>query len=694
MNGWRRKENNAGNETLLEEEKKERPMQKYRISGSLTIRIIAYILLVVFVLTGTGAILIYDYCKADFKEILEIELQRELEETVDGIRGYLVQGQPDSAENLCDYYAVDVELVWPHWNGREEVMWSTWDGTETGYKIEVPFYLNAPFNRVQIEEKSLYNHIDYVLRIYMNQDLSFQGAVNRVRMWYEMRGWFLVVFLLCSFLALLCSCFVIASAGRVRGREQIVPGLLTPVYLDVLALLLTGLCCAVFFGTSKVLERYGRQWITFITMSAAVSFITVMITIFLSDFTLRVKRGGKFWRNSLLYLVLRGLWKIIRPCGRKLLLLITVIPSVMKAVLIFWFVCIVEYIGIIAFVEAKEGIVFWGIEKVVLLFVVIYLSYICKRLLKAGRALAHGQDDYRVDTSEMFGEFKEHGENLNSMGQGIAKAVEEQTKSERLKTELISNVSHDLKTPLTSIINYANLICEETKGDRRGSGETERIGRGGNGEESETEGGAREAEDRVREEFEERNSRIREYSEVLLRQSRRLKRLLENLIEASKVTTGNVEVNLMPCEAGVLLAQAVGEYQQKMEEKDLELIARQPEQPVCIIADGRHLWRVFDNLLNNICKYAQEHSRVYLSVELKDDLVLIIFRNMSKYVLDISGEELEERFVRGDKSRHMEGNGLGLSIAKSLMELQNGKMEIITDGDLFKVILSFKIYRE
>ncbi len=127
-----------------------------------------------------------------------------------------------------------------------------------------------------------------------------------------------------------------------------------------------------------------------------------------------------------------------------------------------------------------------------------------------------------------------------------------------------------------------------------------------------------------------------------------------------------------------------------MEEKNLDLVARQPEGSVQIMADGRHLWRVFDNLLNNICKYAQEHSRVYLTVEQREGQVYVIFRNMSKYPLEILGEELEERFVRGDRSRHMEGNGLGLSIARSLIDLQDGQMQIVTDGDLFKVILTFR----
>ena len=224
-------------------------------------------------------------------------------------------------------------------------------------------------------------------------------------------------------------------------------------------------------------------------------------------------------------------------------------------------------------------------------------------------------------------------------------------KSEHLKTELITNVSHDLKTPLTSIINYADLLGTQNADPEQ----------------------------------------VAEYAEVLLRQSKRLKKLLDDLLEASKATTGNLEVNLEPCEISVLLSQAVGEYEQRFEEKQLALIVRQPEESVVITADGRHLWRVFDNLLNNICKYAQENTRVYLTVEKDEREVRIIFRNMSKYPLELSAEELEERFVRGDKSRHMEGNGLGLSIAGSLTELQGGHMDITTDGDLFKVILKFPV---
>ena len=186
----------------------------------------------------------------------------------------------------------------------------------------------------------------------------------------------------------------------------------------------------------------------------------------------------------------------------------------------------------------------------------------------------------------------------------------------------------------------------------------------------------------------EKEQRLSEYAEVLLRQSRKLKKLLDDLLEASKATTGNLEVHPEVCDVSVLLSQAAGEYEQRFSDKKLETIVKQPEETVKVMADGRHLWRVFDNLLNNIYKYAQAGSRVYLNVEHDGQDVRIIFRNMSAFPLEMSPEELEERFTRGDKSRHMEGNGLGLSIAKSLTELQNGDMQIVTDGDLFKVVIT------
>ena len=168
-----------------------------------------------------------------------------------------------------------------------------------------------------------------------------------------------------------------------------------------------------------------------------------------------------------------------------------------------------------------------------------------------------------------------------------------------------------------------------------------------------------------------------------------MKKLIEDLIEASKASSGALSVNLEKLEAGVFLVQTVGEFEEKTRQNQLELLIRKPEEMVYIMADGRHFWRVIDNLMNNICKYAQPLTRVYINLEQTEGKVRIIFMNTSKYPLNISSEELMERFVRGDSSRNTEGNGLGLSIAGSLMELMKGEMKLSVEGDLFKVTLEF-----
>ena len=246
--------------------------------------------------------------------------------------------------------------------------------------------------------------------------------------------------------------------------------------------------------------------------------------------------------------------------------------------------------------------------------------------------------------------FKGTWRRLNRIGEGVNKAVEERLKSERLRTELITNVSHDIKTPLTSIINYADLITKE-KTD---------------------------------------NPNIQEYAEVLGKQSQKLKRLIENLIEASKASTGNIHVEIKPCNLNVLLAQISGEYEQRLAEQNLvHSLPHHYQMIFLFLADGSQLWRVFDNLLGNICKYALGNTRVYMDVAVKEhDQVEITLKNISKNQLNLSEDELFERFKRGDNSRSTSGNGLGLSIAQSLMRLQNGSLHLVTDGDLFKAVVA------
>ncbi|NLV47861.1 MAG: HAMP domain-containing histidine kinase, partial [Clostridiaceae bacterium] len=235
---------------------------------------------------------------------------------------------------------------------------------------------------------------------------------------------------------------------------------------------------------------------------------------------------------------------------------------------------------------------------------------------------------------------------------GMTLAVEEKMRSERFKTELITNVSHDIKTPLTSIINYVDLLKSEPL----------------------------------------ESEKAREYVEVIDRHSTRLKKLTEDLIEASKASTGVLNVDRSPCEIGVLLTQVTGEYAEKLAGCDLDLVTTQPDHPVTVLADGRLLWRILDNLLSNACKYGQPGTRVYVSLTVQNKNALIVVRNISRNPLNISGDELMERFVRGDRSRSTDGSGLGLSIARSLSELQGAEFAIDIDGDLFKAILTFPLF--
>lgn len=467
-----------------------------------------------------------------------------------------------------------------------------------------------------------------------------------------------------TILALLCFIFLLCSAGHKNGREGITPSAIHEIHLDVYTVVVA---VGAFTGLYLAFGWIGMNssMINLIVLVVLFAAEVIWCTLYFMELAIRLKMG-KWWQNTILYRVFRFFGRFCKRVFRGIVKLIRGIPMVWRTALLCLAVCVVEFFGLILFYNDTGVLLFfWAIEKFILCGAITFVALMCKELQEGSEALADGDLNYKLDTSHMVLSFKEHGENLNSIGEGISAAVEQRMKSEHLKTELITNVSHDIKTPLTSIINYADLIGKEVSGDAKDTGD-------GTGTET----------------AQEREQHISEYAEVLLRQSQKLKKLLDDLLEASKATTGNLEVHPEGCDVSVLLSQAVGEYEQRFSEKKLETIVKQPEETVKVMADGRHLWRVFDNLLNNIYKYAQAGSRVYLNVEHDGQNANIIFRNMSAYPLEMSPEELEERFTRGDRSRHMEGNGLGLSIAKSLTELQKGDMEIVTDGDLFKVVIT------
>jgi signal transduction histidine kinase len=251
----------------------------------------------------------------------------------------------------------------------------------------------------------------------------------------------------------------------------------------------------------------------------------------------------------------------------------------------------------------------------------------------------------------MLPDLKAHADELNNLGQAISVAVDERMKSEHFKGELITNVSHDLKTPLTSIINYVDLLKKEDID----------------------------------------NPKAAEYIEVLDRKSQRLKKLTEDLVEASKASTGNLSVSLERVELRQLADQALAEYSERLEDQGLTVVRTVPDSQVWVQADGRHLWRVLDNLLSNCAKYALSGTRVYVEVRVHPDSAALSVKNISREALNVPPEALLERFVRGDESRTTEGSGLGLSIAQSLTELQNGRFDVDIDGDLFKATVTLPL---
>lgn len=435
--------------------------------------------------------------------------------------------------------------------------------------------------------------------------------------------------------------FLLNAAGHRRDTDEIVTTWIDRMPFDVY-LGFAGLALLALFFCMIQFSYYGSDLPTivmFVTLFVAAGW--VLLLSFLT-FAVRIK-CGKWWKNTVCFWILHGIYRVLQTILTNLALL-------WKAILVIGALSLVEFL-----VVSWDGIgritMFWFFEKIILVPLFLLAIVQMQKLKSGAERMAEGDLEHHIDTQRMFWEFRWHGENLNSISTGMSRAVDERMKSERFKTELITNVSHDIKTPLTSIINYVDLLEKEDL----------------------------------------KNEKAEEYLEVLERQSARLKKLIEDLMEASKASTGNLAVHLEQLEADVSVVQIVGEFEEKLEASELKLLIGKPEEPIYILADSRHFWRVVDNLMNNICKYAQPGTRVYVNLERNGDAAVLTFRNTSKYPLNISSEELMERFVRGDSSRNTEGSGLGLSIAKSLMELMGGTFELYVDGDLFKVVLRFPL---
>ena len=454
--------------------------------------------------------------------------------------------------------------------------------------------------------------------------------------------------------AVLCLLFLFCAAGHRDGVEGIVPNWQDRIPLELYfagdaLLLYVTLVMADSAVSSASGSFYGVGYLSGLLPCILLGWLICLAA--LMTIATRLKLG-KWWRNSLCYLLLRFLVSCCRRLWRGMGDLLQILPVAWRAVLLVGGILAAQtFLTMVMFLSYNGGPAFL-IALVLDLAVILATAWLCRQLQQIrdmGASLAAGDLEAKIDTRKMFRDIRVHGENLNAIGTGMTRAVEQRMKSERLKTELITNVSHDIKTPLTSIVNYVDLL-----------------------------------------EKEELPGKAAEYLAVLDRQSKRLKKLTEDLVEASKASTGNVAVRLTPILVNEIVHQAIGDYDERLTAGKLEVIVTTYEGNLNAMADGRLLWRVLDNLLSNVCKYALAGTRVYIDLSSRDGRVAVSMKNISRDPLNVNAEELMERFVRGDASRHTEGSGLGLNIAKSLMELMGGTFSLSVDGDLFKAELTLR----
>lgn len=466
-----------------------------------------------------------------------------------------------------------------------------------------------------------------------------------------------------GFLSFLLFCVLFVLLLRMAGHHPEETKARLSVFDHMPTDIMVALYAVFFYFLARLLSRVFESWDPALIVPAALLILisSPLILLFSMSFATRCK-CRVLLKNTLIFELFRGIWRVLYwlwvhalcPVGRTFHQVIAGLPIVWKTALIIFAVSFGEFFALWFVPTRTKLLLYWLIESIVLTILLLFVALLMHRLKAGGEALSKGDLLHKVDDSHMIGDFRTHARHLNNISQGMSHAVEERMRSEHFRTELISNVSHDIKTPLTTIISYINLLQHE-----KFEGEA-----------------------------------AQKYLDTLDRQSIRLKKLMEDLLEISKASTGNLTVLPAACELDVFLSQALGEYEDRMASAHLTPVVHVATPSCVILADGQLLWRVFDNLLSNILKYAAPDTRVYLDLTQQNGQATLLFRNISKEELNIPAEDLLERFVRGDRSRHTEGSGLGLSIAQSLTELMGGKLSLEIDGDLFKVSLTFPLYNE
>ena len=626
---------------------------KERLGIKITAIILSYLMVFILVASAmfTGVMGYYKFYFSSEKLVRE-EIFTDMAQS----EAYYVESLIVTETNLTKYYK-DKNVFYRLTDKESGTVYDTnYNGEEYSVTATSEYYEYREFSVLDENGNEHWESIPIsttIIEVFVAKDMTkndmFSVMSKIIEIGYSLRYAMVFIVLISAAFSIALLCFLYCAAGHKSGGI-VECNAIDKIPFDILsAMVLFAAYLSILMWENWSFNRSSQVMWGFIIGSVDY-FIALCYTM---SFATRFKTGTLI-KNNVIFTLLKFLWKYLKKFLKFLNYLFSNLPIIYKTVALIIALVIIEIITIFVMFNIywdfnMAGFILAMVYMNILAFgVLIYIAIVLQKIKNGGEKIAKGDLERKIDTRYMFGDFKDFSESLNNINEGLQFAVNEKMKSERFKTELITNVSHDIKTPLTSIINYVDLIKKEDI----------------------------------------QSEKINEYVDVLDRQSTRLKKLVEDLVEASKASTGNLAVNLCECDICVLVTQTLAEFEEKLEKACITPVLNLPQNGVRIMADGRHLWRVFDNLMNNICKYALSGTRVYIDTLVNEDKASVTFRNISKYELNISSGELMERFVRGDKSRNTEGSGLGLSIAREIVMKHGGDISIDSEpGKGTKVVI-------
>lgn len=585
-------------------------------------------------------------------------------EDIDQVQDYYNCITENSDEYRINYYKTKYSpkksnFIFTIENENKEVLFTNFDSTTEYLKTDAEYTGSAGFYFHGKDGKIIPLSINYVIQTDQN---SANDKYRSAFMWIELADSLKYALFAFCFIAIIMIIVLLSvttvNAGITEEGGEVKPGFIDKIPLDLWIIFIAFLLfvCWVVIGLTSA-GNVGMVVNNVVIMITFAVFV-VVLQLFLSTLSVRVKLG-KIHRSTFAYYIFRKLRKFIPVKTRRAMREVNIFKKTVIGISAFVIVeaAILLSTSYFVFVSDTFGpknifgvfLVIWGTTRLILIPIIAMIAINLHYVKEEGQRLAQGVLGDEISSKLTVSAIRAHGKNLDLIRKEITKAMEQEIRSERLKSELITNVSHDLKTPLTSIINYTELL----KGDSLSP--------------------------------EERKN----YLSILSNHTDRLASLLNDLIEASQITSGNIEVNLEKTSLNIILAQTLDEFSYKLEQAELLPRVEIPEEDVYVMGDGKWLWRTLSNLMNNACKYAVSGTDLLLSIEKAGNKAVMKLSNRYGAEFGVDESDLLERFVRGDSSRHTEGNGLGLSIAKSLTEIQNGKMTLSAADNIFCVTLEF-----